>query len=76
MRHDGGAAHKIVDPGTLFLKVGQELAGQPSFPGHLDRHGVDRTIIDEDFVVQMGSGYEAGRANEANDLALAHLGTL
>src|SRR6185295_10880446 len=38
----------------------------------LDAHRVDEAAVDEDFVVDVGTGRHAGRADEADHLALAH----
>ena len=47
--------------------------GQLALARHLDRQRIDEARIDQHLVVKVRAGGEAGRADIADDLALAHL---
>src|ERR1700722_15668671 len=54
-----------------LLEEGERLSLEDAAARQLDRHRVHETIVDQDFEVHMRAGRQAGRADEADHLALA-----
>src|SRR5580692_6974082 len=55
---------------ALAAEVGEHLPVQFPAPRQLDPQRIDEMAVDDDLVVQMRPGGEAGRAEKADDLAL------
>src|SRR5439155_25738896 len=76
-RHPRGrarlAAHHTFDAVALFLEAGEDRALEHAAARQADAHRVDEAAVDDDLVVHVRAGREAGRADEADHLALAHL---
>ena len=66
----------MVDPFSFLPELGEHRPVELARARQLDRHRVDEVAVDDDFVVQMRAGREAGLAKVADDLALrdAHAG--
>ena len=65
------ARHDAVDAAALFVECRHHRAAQFAAARQLDAHRIDEASVDADFVVDMRAGREAGRADEADHLALA-----
>ena len=56
-----------------FWKSASCLPAQLAFARHLDRHRVDEAVVDQHLEVHVRARGQAGGADVADDLALAHL---
>src|SRR5262249_583266 len=63
---------QLVNAVPLFLERGELAAGELQPARNLDGHRVDELVVDQDLVVAVRAGGEAGRADIADDLALLH----
>ena len=66
------ARHDAVEPLALLLEARQHRAFQHAAARQLDAHRIDEAAVDQDLVVHMRAGRKAGRADEADHLALPH----
>src|SRR5215470_9127971 len=82
--HDGSlsrlrdaAGQRVCEYGVeliaLVLEYRQRGAGKHAAARQFDRHWIDEAIVDDDFEMHMRAGREAGGADKADDLALAHM---
>ena len=51
--HDRRAVHQLVDADTLFLEFGKILAFELPLARHLNRHRIDKAIVDENLEVHV-----------------------
>src|ERR1700716_4376924 len=65
-------AHLGVEPIALFLERGHQRPVERAAARQLDAHRIDEAGVDQDFVMDVRSGGHAGRADEADDLALPY----
>src|SRR4051812_41224115 len=65
------AAHHTFDTVALFLEAGEDRTFKHAAARQADTHRIDETAVDDDLVVDVRAGREAGRADEADHLALA-----
>src|ERR1700755_2592380 len=63
--------HHPFDAVALLLEAREHRPLEHPAAWQLDAHRVDEPSIDEDFVVHVGAGRLAGRADKADHLALA-----
>src|SRR5580700_2088990 len=54
-----------------FLEHGERCSFKHAPARQFDRHRVHEAIVDQDLEMDVGAGRQAGRADEADDLALA-----
>src|SRR5215472_1113255 len=71
----GSARHHGVELLAVLLELGERAAVEHAAARQLDLHRIDETVVDQDLEVHVRAGREAGRADEADDLTLAHLRT-
>src|SRR5215469_12900967 len=58
---------------ALVIEYCQRGAGKHAAARQFDRHRIDEAIVDDYFEMHMRAGGEAGGADKADDLALAHV---
>ena len=58
---------------ALLLEARQHRAFQLAPARQLDAHRIDEAAVDADLVMHVRAGRQAGRADEADHLALAHV---
>src|SRR5262249_20039916 len=68
-----GAREHGVELIALVIEHRQRRAGEHAAARQFDRHRIDEAIVDDDFEMYMRAGGQAGRADKADDLALAHV---
>src|SRR4051794_12677079 len=68
----GLAAHHPFDAVAFALKASEDRAFEHAAARQADAHRIDKAAVDDDLVVHVRAGREAGRADEADHLALAH----
>src|ERR1051326_8413448 len=63
--------HEGVELPAVLLELGEGAAGEPATARELEAHGTARGVVDDNFKMQVWPGQSPGRADEADDLALA-----
>ena len=63
--------HHIVEA-VAFVLEGGSVGFERAAARQPDTHRIDEAAVDQNFVMQMRAGRQAGRADKADDLALAH----
>src|SRR5579863_4286395 len=71
MRQRRGRQHGV-ELRAVLLETGERIAVKHAAARQLDPHRIDEAAIDDDFEMDVRAGRQSGRADEADDLALAH----
>src|SRR6185295_18147278 len=65
-------AHHAFELVAFFFEARQHRAFEHASARQADAHRIDEAAVDHDLVVHVRAGRKAGRADEADHLALAH----
>src|SRR5512147_3281817 len=66
------AGHNAVKPLAFLFEARKHRAFEDAAARKLDPHRIDEAAVDQDLVVQVRAGREAGRADKADHLPLPH----
>src|SRR6266516_4878318 len=71
-RRAAAVVHHGIEAIALFLEARHQRSLERAAARQLDAHRIDETPVDQNLIMDVGAGRHAGRAHEADHLALPH----